>query len=275
MKTKHNKKRNTAFIFETLIREVVKTIMSRDARKKKTLTSLITEHFKEGTALRRELECFNALAESSNCDTYTAEKIIFRVKEKHAKLSKGRIFEEQSRLIRQINKQAGRSVFDNFVPNYKTYATIAQIFSDKTPAKQKVLMERQVIETLVGGEEAQPEMMKTVDSLVVKSCVKRFNEQYTHLIPEQKNLLNHYVLAFGDNEVDFKMVLSDELRRIHTAVKESLMTEEVKSDPTMEENTLKVVRQVESMDVNHIGNQELKKILKLQALVSEYATNAD
>ena len=197
------------------------------------------------------------------------------MKEKHAKLSKGRIFEEQSRLIRQINKQAGRSVFDNFVPNYKTYATIAQIFSDKTPAKQKVLMERQVIETLVGGEEAQPEMMKTVDSLVVKSCVKRFNEQYTHLIPEQKNLLNHYVLAFGDNEVDFKMVLSDELRRIHTAVKESLMTEEVKSDPTMEENTLKVVRQVESMDVNHIGNQELKKILKLQALVSEYATNAD
>ena len=55
MKTKHNKKRNTAFIFETLIREVVKTIMSRDARKKKTLTSLITEHFKEGTALRRDL----------------------------------------------------------------------------------------------------------------------------------------------------------------------------------------------------------------------------
>jgi hypothetical protein len=88
-------------------------------------------------------------------------------------------------------------------------------------------------------------------------------------------LLNHYVLAFGDNEVDFKMALSDELHRIHTAVKESLMTEEVKSDPTMEENTLKVIHQVESMDVNHIGNQELKKILKLQALVSEYASDAN
>ena len=53
------------------------------------------------------------------------------------------------------------------------------------------------------------------------------------------------------------------------------MTEEVKSDPNMRENTLKVMRQVESMDINHIGNQELKKILKLQELVSEYTSDAD
>ena len=275
MKTRHNKKRNTAFIFETLVREVVKTIISRDAHKKKALTSLIVEHFKEGTALRTELECFDALAERSSCDTYTAEKIIFRVKEKHAKINKGRIFEEQSRLIQQINKQIGRNVFANFVPSYRTYATIAQIFSDKTTAKHKVLMERQVLDTLIGTEAAQTEGMKTVDSLVVKSCAKRFNEQYTHLIPEQKNLLSRYVLAFGDNEVDFKMALSDELHRIHAAVKESLVTEEVKSDPNMRENTLKVMRQVESMDINHIGNQELKKILKLQELVSEYTSDAD
>ena len=41
MKTKHNKKRNTAFVFEALVREATKAIVAKDAtRKNKTLSIL-------------------------------------------------------------------------------------------------------------------------------------------------------------------------------------------------------------------------------------------
>ncbi len=46
MKQKHNKKRNTAFIFEALIRELTKAIVAKDEKKKKTIVRLVKENFK-------------------------------------------------------------------------------------------------------------------------------------------------------------------------------------------------------------------------------------
>ena len=41
MKFKHNKKRNTAFVFESLVREVVKSVVSEDLdRKNKIIKTL-------------------------------------------------------------------------------------------------------------------------------------------------------------------------------------------------------------------------------------------
>ena len=37
MKLKHNKKRNTAFLYETLMRELTKSILSKDANNKSKL----------------------------------------------------------------------------------------------------------------------------------------------------------------------------------------------------------------------------------------------
>ncbi len=43
-------------------------------------------------------------------------------------------------------KNLAPSVFNNFVPNYKTLATIAQIFSNKTSPKNKIILENQIID---------------------------------------------------------------------------------------------------------------------------------
>ena len=47
-KIKHNKKRNTAFLYEALVRELTKASMRKDGEKKNTIVSIFKEFFKEG-----------------------------------------------------------------------------------------------------------------------------------------------------------------------------------------------------------------------------------
>ena len=119
MRTKHNKKRNTAFVFEALVREVTKAIIAKDNNRKNKVVSIIKEHFSGGTLLNKELKCYKALLESRDLDQYTAEKIIFQARVEHERLPQKDVFVEQSRLIRNINKELGAAVFSNLSPTIK------------------------------------------------------------------------------------------------------------------------------------------------------------
>ena len=76
MKIKHNKKRNTAFLYEVLTKEVAKAIVAKDIEKKKSLLSLMKEFFSKGKVLRQELELYKLLGESHGADIYFAERLI-------------------------------------------------------------------------------------------------------------------------------------------------------------------------------------------------------
>ena len=273
MKTRHNKKRNTAFIFEALVREMAKAMVQKNTNRKNQVKDVIQEHFRKGSSLDKVLQCYRALQEESGLDSYTAEKIIHRAKQEYDSLDKKQLFKEQSAVISKINKTLGSGVFSNFVPNYRTFATISQIFSDKTPVKQKVLMERQIL-GIISKETQKKDEVVPVDNLVVKSFSKRYNEQYQTLLPEQKNLLTKYILAFGDNDADFRVALAEELHRIHTAIEASLLLPEVATDEVMIENTKKVLEDVKSFNIATVGEADLRKILKLQNLVYEYNQDA-
>jgi hypothetical protein len=274
MKVKHNKKRNTAFLYEALVRELTKSVVDKDVARTRKVKAILKEHFRSGMVLFSELNCFNALADKSSLDQYTAEKMVFRAKKEYDQLDQQDIFKEQSAVIKKVNTDLGKEVFNNFVPNYKSYATLAQIFGDKIPVKNRVLMEQKVIETLTSTPEEQEEL-QPVDNLVVKSFTDRFNDTYTELLPEQKELLNRYIISFNENEADFKLYAGTELKRIHESVESSLSLDEVKEDEQMVENTKQVLQQISEFNVANLGEQEILKILKLQKLVREYEEDAN
>jgi hypothetical protein len=274
MKAKHNKKRNTVFLYEALVRELTKSITTSNSHRAAAVKSILREHFGAGKVLFSELGCFSALADTRDLDQYTAEKMVFRAKKEYDELNAEDIFKEQSQVIKKINTGLGKEVYNNFVPNYKTYATIAQIFGDSVPVKSRVLMEKKIIDTMTSPEPIEP-AMKPVDNLVVGQFVKNFNETYSHLLPEQINLLNKYVLSFGANGADFQVSVGRELRRIYEEVEKSLHLEEVKSDSEMEANTTKILSQLQEWDVVEVDDQMLLKVLKLQELVREYKSDAN
>ena len=168
MKIKHNKKRNTAFLFESLVRELTKTIVSGDKTRGSAIKSILSEHFGRGMVLFSELDCFNSLVGTNSMDQYTAEKTVFRARETHRALDQDEIFKEQSKVIRKINTDLGKEVYNNFVPNYKSYATVAQIFGEKAPLKNRVLLEKQVMKQMMSTTgDPVTEKLQPIDSLVV------------------------------------------------------------------------------------------------------------
>ena len=76
MKTKYNKKRNTAFVFEALIREGTSAILQGDHDRKNTVVKLIKKHFTPDSTLYKHLQCYQSLYETSGLDRKTCEKII-------------------------------------------------------------------------------------------------------------------------------------------------------------------------------------------------------
>ena len=221
-----------------------------------------------------ELDCFNTLADKSGVDKYTAEKMVFRAKKAFDDLDPQEVFREQSSLLGKINKKLGQEVYNNFVPNYQSIASLAQIFGDKMPIKSRVIMEQRVIKILMSPLEELPQL-KPIDALVVKTFCERFNQSYEGLLSEQKELLSKYIISFNENSADFRLFLGKELKRIQERVEASLQIKEVLEDSEMVKNTRKVLEHVQKLNVSRLTEKDLLKVLKLQQLAREYQNDAD
>lgn len=267
---KHNKKRNTAFLFEVLIRELAKTMISKDEDRKKTIVSMIKENFKGNTLLAKDLDLYKSILDTDKVDRRLAEKIIYETRVQKSSINNRELFAQQSALINRMNKELSADVFNNFVPNYKDIATIFQIFHPKTKTKQRVIMENHLVRRMISEEEKEKELLKPIDNLTYKMFVKKFNEKYSSkLLDEQKDLLKHYVGSFVDNGIDLKIFLNEEIPKLTRAVEEALTLEEIKSDKDMFENTKKVLEMLRVLPKRPVDNVFIHDILKIQNLVKE------
>jgi uncharacterized membrane-anchored protein YhcB (DUF1043 family) len=268
MKAKHNKKRNTAFIFEALSREMTKTIVSQDTERRNLIASIVKEHFKKGTQLRKELDLYKMLNESSETDAVLAEKILQEAKKEYDSIDKKDLFNEQTALINSINKKLSKSVFSNFVNSYKHLATISQVFNRDANVRDRVLLERTLVETMTANREETE--MKPVDNVVYKTFVKSFNEEYSsHLPDEQKSLLGKYVSSFTDNGVELKTYLNEEIGRLKEAVTASFNLEEISSDEEMTESANKVFELLEGLSEKPVDESVVRDVLNVQSYIKE------
>ena len=83
MRLKHNKKRNTAFVYEALVRELTESVVKQNKNKQNKIVSIIKEHFKADSALKEELDLYRTIYETKEIEKTLAEKIVLKVKEKH------------------------------------------------------------------------------------------------------------------------------------------------------------------------------------------------
>jgi len=130
MRFKHNKKRNTAFLYESLLKEMSKAVVKGDDRKRVVIMTILKDFFSPGKILKEELALYKFLYETKKVDFYTAERVIQEARKDYDNLDTKLVFNEQTRLINMINKKLGTEVFSAFVPNYRSLATISQIFND-------------------------------------------------------------------------------------------------------------------------------------------------
>ena len=275
MKTRHNKKRNTALVYEALIREATISILKEDSKTKEKVVAIIQKHFKPGSILRKDLECYRSLDENQNLDRFLTEKVIKESRIQKRLLDPNHLFKRQTELIKDINTDLSPSVFANYVPNYKTLATIAQIFAVDTPPKKQIVLESQIAANMMKDLEVKQELQE-FDTITYKTFATKFNDKYDNeLLEEQKQLLNYYVSSFADNALELKIFLNEEIPRLKESLAKALDTEEVAADEQMIEKTNQVIDRLKSFSQESINESVLLTILKTQQLVKEIYSNGN
>jgi len=269
MKLKHNKKRNTAFLYEVLIKELVKSVVARNEEQRLQIISTIKEHFHKNSILSKELEVYKTLNESRELKKEIAEKIIVEAKKTISSLESRRIFEAQSKLISKINKVLSKNIYNNFVPNYKSLATISQIFNSNVPIKSRVLLEVEYVEKMASAIKEQEDLVP-VSNLTLKMFVEKFNKTYgSLLLKEQQNLLNNFTLSFTDNSIGIKLFLNEEISRLRNTICNSLKLQEVFNSSTMITKIRQVIEMLDECVNKPIDKEMVHQILKIQALANE------
>ena len=275
MKFKHNKKRNTAFLFETLIKEMAKSVVANDSERQTKIAKIIKRHFTKRGVLYKDLQSYKVLMELKEAESDFAKRIISEVRRDRDRLNTQNIFSEQSRLIKKINVELGQEVYSNFVPNYKTMATIGQLFADNVSPSEKVILEDKLLTEMTKAEEkTEKEILEHIDSIAYKTFTNKFNKAYAgKLHEEQQQVVSKYIYSVSDNGISLKTYLNEEVGRLRDKVRSSLDSKEISSDPEMVQKTEQVLEFLDSLTETKLDEPAIKKIMQIQGLVREVETN--
>lgn len=274
MKFKHNKRRNSAFLYEALVRELVKSAMRKDEQRKQITIDLMKKYFHADSPLGKELKVYKALYETTNLSPEDAERLLYEAKRTFFGVgfaSPQEIYDEQSQLIASINKKLSPSVFSNFVPNYKNIATIQQIFSKEVSIPNRIILERKILDDLCSRKlivEKKEEKLK-INDLVIKTAIKSFNKKYDKLNENQKKLISKFLVKSEETEADLRLFVSEELSRIKGKLSSSLTIKEFAEDNIMKQKAQKTLLLIEETLKSEIDEEEVSLVLKLQELEKE------
>ena len=268
MKIRHNKKRNTAFVYEALVREATVAVLKEDVDRRDKTISIIKRHFHSKSLLRQDLECYRSLYENQSLDENTSQKVLTESRRQKIMIDPNGLFKQQTELIHDINKELTPEVFNNFVPNYKALATIDQMFSTKTSPKNRVILEGEIVKGMTTT--AQNAETPAIDNVTFRTFVGKFNDKYENgLLQEQKDLLTRYITSFSDNGLELKMYLNTEIGRLKTKLAEAVNVDAIKNDEEMLNKTNQIVEKLESFAKSDINENVLMTVLKTQSLVEE------
>jgi hypothetical protein len=266
---KHNKKRNTAFLYECLIKEMTKAIVRKDETTKRVVVEILKDNFSKGMPLYQDLQHYKQLLETKELSEDFAIRFISEVKKDWSELDRKEIFNSQTQLIKQINESFSSSIFGNFIPDYKNIATVGSYFHSKGVKPKVRLLVEDRVKTLVISHPRpiKQDSMKSLDSLEYKTFVDKFNSAYnTTLQLEQRNLLTNYITSFSDNGLGLKSFLNEEIGRLKEQI--TLL-----SETNYKDKLLQVKDKLESFSKKPIDKQMVEDVFYIQDLVAEINKN--
>ena len=264
---KHNKKRNTAFLYECLVKELTKCVLKEDKGRQTVVKNILKEYFYNGSVLKSELNIYNMLLENKTIPQRHYDKLLRESKIDFESLNRKAVFNRQTALIDKINKQLGTSVYSNFIPNYKDLATVGLYFQNKKlNARKRIMLEENLV-NMLGRQTESTEDLQHVDNLTYKTFVSKFNETYNNTLrKEQKDLLTNYIVSFSDNGLSLKSYLNEEIGRLKSAVSTVIVES---TNPTNIENFKKVAVKLDSYTQMPINQKIVREVFYIQDLLAE------
>lgn len=276
---KHSKYKNTGILFELLVRQATSDLMSNTDSK----AIKIFKKFFTNTELGKEYNLYNTVLNAPKLNETKAEILITTIVEQSKKLDRAKLDKEKYNLIKEIKKHYD---LDNFfkakVEAYKIYASTFtlienQLSNELNDTKQIItnkltLLEHITKETLTERKVASKvveEFMKEdkeIRILAYKILVEKFNEKYSGLSAEQKDLLKEYINNVSDTS-KLKAYLNTRLLEVKT---ELIGLKEATEDKVLKIKLNEVLNFIKPMSPNdNIKDEVLIGLMQYYQLIGE------
>ena len=276
---KHSKYKNTGILFELLVRQATSDLMSNTDPK---AVKIFKKYFTD-TELGKEYNLYSTVLNAPKLNENKAEILVSTITEQAKKLDRVKLDKEKYNLIKEIKKHYD---LDNFfkakIETYKIYASIYtlienQISKEFSDTKQLItnkltLLEHITKESLTERKVASKvveEFMKEdkeIRVLAYKILVEKFNDKYSGLSENQKDLLKEYINNISDTK-QLRTYLNTKLMEVRvelTAIKTKT------EDKVLEIKLNEVLNFVKPLAPNEaIKDESLVGLMQYYQLISE------
>lgn len=275
IKFKHNKRKNTGFLYEVLAQELTKAVVAKNGVLRQKILEIVKKCFSKNSLLRKELSIYQELCEMKRMSPALAEKVFAEIKKEYAHIDRELLEKEQSNLFAEMKKTFPQDIFSTFIPNYRSLATIEQLFNRNISISSRMLLEQEFVKRISSPELKEEKVLVPIDNITLKVFVDNFNKKYSHLHEEQKKLLGKFITSFNNNGLELKLFLNEEIGRLKKEMGFALKEEVVIKDEQTISSVKKVISLLEDYARKDIDREMIENVLKIQNVVREIKTNDD
>lgn len=276
---RHNKKRNSALLYEFLIRHISNCLINDNKEEAKKAVILSKKYFSVNSPLREELNLFNTILKVNVKSRSSAQKVLSEVYSRASKMNIRKLDTQKSKLIKEINHTFG-NIYNHKIPNYTVYASIHTLLSDKRTKKgildsvDRIKLEDSIVEHLTRNDDDKiTETLKTnpnYNNAVYKFVVDRFHKKYDKRLSEnQKKFLTKYsVYLISENKGVMKSAIQKEVENIKKKLL-SIQDENVSKDSDLMKKINECYKKFVVTDFEKINEDNILNLLQYMKLVEE------
>lgn len=228
----HNKKRNTALLYEFLVRTISSALVEGDKKKSSIALKILRKHFKPGTQLYREFRLFNALVKTTVSSNGVVNSILSEAKAAAASIDLDALDREKSLLIRNINHSLNDDNFyDQPIAEYRLYATVQTLLNEwRKPQGTADIASLASYEDQLRGwlltEKKQQNDHVLIDEtpgttrLIMKVMMKKLNEKYSSALnDDQREIIRAYAFSAANEDSN---TIKKKLEEVKSGLLESI-----------------------------------------------------
>jgi hypothetical protein len=227
---KHSKFKNTGILFELLVRQVTSDMLAnRDSQAVKLL-----KKYYSGTEIANEYNLYTSLLNSPKLNESKSEILLNTVLTEAKKLNLEKLAKEKYNLIKEIKKNYD---FDNFfkakINNYSVLASISILF-ETTNSKEvvdprqivtnKITLHEHITQVKLDAKKAERKVVeefmkedKDVRILAYNILVEKYNQVYSDLSDDQKDVLKEYINSVSET-TELKKYLNNKLEEAKNTI---------------------------------------------------------
>lgn len=275
----HSKIKNTGILFELLTRQITADVLKN---RKSTAVGMVKKYFNEKTELGKENQLYEILLNKKFKSENRASYLIDAVIKNRKNLNNSQLRREKYNLIKEIKETYDvNEFFKARISNYRTLASIYKVFqcslsptvfdpSEQTDSRYTIV--EHITQKKISSKDKQNttadfrEQDSDLRLLSYQILVDKFNEKYSSLNSNQRNLLREYINNIS-NTNSLKELVDSEVSKVIKELKNYLPRVD---DAVTRIKLAEVIKQAKKLtNGNIVKDKQIVGLMRYYELIKE------